>query len=194
MTHSTPCCWSAIKRIGSRNNRNIKPNDVASVSPAKVLPVSRKKSLSIQRLSLPERCFLPIPDVAEEGQLAASLSFDSSSVGCTHARAHPCATPAHAAITHISEYLCSPSANSWHPQFQHGPAAPHLPYVLAGLFASHALRGARRLTLSLPKTSGKMHQFDSLFWISISVAQGQRAAQCLAGGWMVTALSGCFCL
>lgn len=40
----------------------------------------------------------------------------------------------------------------------------------------------------------EMHQFELLSWISLPVGRGQRDAQRLADGWMVTAISGCFCL
>lgn len=100
----------------------------------------------------------------------------------------------HAATIPISEYLRSQLTNSQHPRFQRGPAALRLPCTLQCCSASHALWGAHRFTLTLPKSSGKMHQFEPLSWISPPAAQGRRDAQCLADGWMVTAISGCFCL
>lgn len=97
-----------------------------------------------------------------------------------------------AAIIPISEYLHCQLTNSQHPQFQRGPAAPHLPCPLQCCSTSHALWGAHRFTLTLPKSSGKMHQFEPLPWISPPAAQGQRDAQCLTDGWMVIVISGCF--
>lgn len=113
MTHSTQCCWSTIKRIDSANNRNIKPNDIVSVSPAKVFLVSQKKSPSFFPFSsCPSQGALSSSPWCGRGKSAHHLSLDSRSVWHRHTRTHPCATRAHTSAVPISEYLHYHTANS----------------------------------------------------------------------------------
>lgn len=72
VTHPAPCCWSAIKGIDSTNNRSIKPNDGASLSPAQVLLVSRERSLSLWQLSLLGGISCPAP----QGKGSLGLLWD----------------------------------------------------------------------------------------------------------------------